>query len=108
MKQIEARELARKLAAKEPVCLIDVRQPWEHEIAALPNSQLIPLPELLNRHGEIQPAIGALVVLYCHHGIRSISAAALLERLGIPETASLVGGIDAWSREVDPHVPTYD
>ena len=105
VRQISVQQLADRLAAGEPVCLIDVRQPWEHETAALPGSQLIPLDQLATRVGEVRPE-GAPVVVYCHHGIRSLSAAALLEHLGL-RASSLAGGIDAWSLHVDPRVPRY-
>ena len=77
--QIDVRELQRKLADGAPVHLLDVRQAWEHAIAALPGSQLVPLHELPGRVGEVQPASGALLVVYCHHGVRSLSAAHFLE-----------------------------
>ncbi|MDC0743526.1 rhodanese-like domain-containing protein [Polyangium mundeleinium] len=105
--QISPRELADVIAAGKPVYLIDVRKPWEHERSALPGSLLVPLDELTERADEIEPPPGALVVAYCHHGVRSLSAAALLDRLGLPGVASLRGGIDAWSREIDPSIPRY-
>ncbi|MDI1451273.1 rhodanese-like domain-containing protein [Polyangium sp. 6x1] len=105
--QLSPRELADAIAAGKPVYLIDVRKPWEHERAALPGSLLVPLDELTERVDEIEPPPGALVVAYCHHGVRSLSAAALLDRLGLPGVASLRGGIDAWSREIDPSIPRY-
>jgi rhodanese-related sulfurtransferase len=107
VRQIRPTELAAKLRAEEPVWLLDVRQPWEHETAALPGSTLIPLGELPLRLDEVQPPAGAQVVVYCHHGIRSLSGAAILAQAGFPEAASLAGGIDAWSQEVDPAVPRY-
>ncbi|MFN4257903.1 MAG: rhodanese-like domain-containing protein [Gemmataceae bacterium] len=107
VRQIEAQELSRRLADQEPTWLLDVRQAWEHQMAALPNSQLIPLNELIHRYREIQAPAGALIVTYCHHGIRSLSAAALLDQLGFPHVASLAGGIDAWSCVVDTRVPRY-
>ena len=107
VRQIQVRELAAKMAAGEPVYLLDVRQPWEHETAALPGSVLIPLDELVTRAGEVRPPEEALVVVYCHHGIRSLSGAALLEQMGIANPLSLAGGIDAWSNHVDPRVPRY-
>ena len=55
---------------------------------------------------EVQPPPGATVVVYCHHGIRSLSGAAILEAAGIA-AASLKGGIDLWSRVIDPRVPRY-
>ena len=105
--QITPRQLADKLAAGEPVYLLDVRQPEEHAFAALPNSKFIPLGNLAARAADVDPPAGALVVVYCHHGIRSLSGAALLERAGIGPAASLAGGIDAWSRLIDPKVPRY-
>jgi rhodanese-related sulfurtransferase len=107
VQQIHIRELAEKLAAGEPVYLLDVRQPWEHDTAALPGSVLIPLHELPSRHEEIQPPPGSLIVVYCHHGIRSLSGAAFLEQAGITPVVSLAGGIDAWSLHVDPRVGRY-
>jgi rhodanese-related sulfurtransferase len=105
--QISVQELESKLASGAPVYLIDVRQAWEHATVALPNSVWIPLDELLAGRDDIRPPAGALVVAYCHHGIRSLSAAGLLHRLGIRPVASLAGGIDAWAREIDPRVPRY-
>jgi rhodanese-related sulfurtransferase len=107
IQQIDTSDLAEKLAHGEPVHLLDVREPWEHERAALPKSQLIPLKELLYRVEEIQVPEATLIVVYCHHGIRSLSAAALLGQSGFSNVASLRGGIDAWSIEIDPRVPRY-
>ena len=107
IRQITVQELAALLAADEPIQLLDVRQPWEHELAALPNSQLIPLDQLSRRAGEVHPPENAVVVVYCHHGIRSLFGAAILQRLGIDNVASLAGGIDAWSLHIDPQTPRY-
>jgi rhodanese-related sulfurtransferase len=107
VRQIRVQELAQKVADGKPVYLVDVRQPWEHEIVALPNSVLIPLGELPARTNEVQPPVGSLVVVYCHHGIRSMSGAALLERGGLTNVVSLAGGIDAWAEEVDPGLARY-
>ena len=107
IQQIHPRELAAKRKAGEAVHLLDVRQQWEHETAALPDSQLIPLDQLMARAAEIQPPEGALLVVYCHHGIRSLSAAAFLQQEGLANVASLAGGIDAWSQQIDPAVPRY-
>jgi adenylyltransferase/sulfurtransferase len=105
--QLSVRDLARRLANDNPTYLVDVRQPWEHETAALPGSVLIPLNELADRAGEVRPPDGALVVVYCHHGVRSLRGAALLQHLGHAHVASLAGGIEAWSCEVDPGMPRY-
>jgi adenylyltransferase/sulfurtransferase len=105
--QITPHDLATKMANDLPVYLLDVRQPAEHEIAALPGSVLIPLNELAMRVAEVQPEPGALLVVYCHHGMRSLSGAALLQRLGYENVVSLAGGIDAWACTVDPGIPRY-
>lgn len=103
--QIQPTELKALLDTGRPVLLLDVRQPEEHAFCALPDSTLIPLGELIGRIEDVQPD-GALVVVYCHHGIRSLTGAAILQRAGI-EAASLAGGIDRWSLTVDPAVPRY-
>ncbi len=107
IRQIDVQQLAGLLAKGDPIHLVDVRQTWEHETVALPGSQLIPLDQLSFRAGEIQPGENSLVIVYCHHGIRSQSAAALLQHLGFANVASLAGGIDAWSLHIDPSVPRY-
>ena len=88
----------------DDVTLIDVREPWEAEIARLPGSVLLPL-------GSLEEVLDAIdrskpVVVYCHAGIRSASAVATLGTHGIP-ARSLVGGIDAWSRRIDPTMARY-
>ena len=105
--EIHPQQLADKLRAGEPVYLLDVRQPEEHAIAALPDSTLIPLGDLSARLAEVRPPSGALVVVYCHHGVRSLHGAAFLRQNGFSPVASLAGGIDAWSGLIDPAVPRY-
>jgi adenylyltransferase/sulfurtransferase len=105
--QVSVQELARMRAEGAPVWLLDVRQPWERDLAVLADSHFIPLGELPARLAEVDPPDGALVVVYCHHGIRSLSGAALLAQHGHANVASLAGGIDSWSLLVDPAVPRY-
>lgn len=103
--QIQPADLKALLDSGQPVLLLDVRQPEEHAFCALPGSMLIPLGELMARVGEVEPE-GATVVVYCHHGVRSLSGATILARAGVA-SASLAGGIDRWSLAVDPNVPRY-
>jgi len=91
----------------ESIYLVDVRQQWEHDLVRLPDDVLVPLDQLADRADEITPPDGALVVTYCHHGIRSLNAAAILQQLGHSNVASLAGGIDAWSQLIDPSVARY-
>lgn len=104
---VRPQELADWLSAKQPVYLLDVRLPVEHEFVAFPESVLVPVQELPDRVGEIQPAGEAKLVVYCHHGIRSWHAAVFLEQQGFQNVYSLEGGIDAWSVEVDAKVRRY-
>ena len=109
IRQITVEELAGMRAAGAPVYLVDVRQPWENETAALPDGVLIPLQELPERWSEVAAAApaGALIVAYCHHGVRSLSAAAILAGNGVSPVASLAGGIDAWCLRIDPALRRY-
>ena len=106
-REISVDDLARKLERGEEPLLVDVRQPWEHELARLPGSLLLPLGELPSRTAEVRPGPGQLVVCYCHHGVRSLGAADFLSRSGLAGVVSLAGGIDAWSLQIDSSVPRY-
>jgi rhodanese-related sulfurtransferase len=103
--EIPVDELARRRAAPDAVALLDVRDPWEVEICQLPGSINIPLAQLPGRLDAL-PRDGMLVVL-CHHGMRSQQAAHWLRANGIPNAVNLTGGIDAWARLVDPAMRTY-
>ena len=107
VRRLSPHELKALLSAGAPLTLIDVRQPEEYALARIEGATLIPLMELPVRAGEIQPEDGAPVVLYCHHGIRSLKAAYFLAQSGLDNVANLDGGIEAWSLTVDPTVPRY-
>ena len=102
--EITVEELSAKLASGAPVHLLDVREPEEFALTQLEGAQLIPLGELQARADEIPAEVE--VVVYCHHGIRSLQAVGLLRAQG-RAAMSLKGGIDAWSRRIDPSVPRY-
>jgi rhodanese-related sulfurtransferase len=87
------------------VVLLDVRMPEEIEIASLPGSVNIPLNELPARMAELNPR--APIAVLCHHGVRSEMAGRMLERNGYTDVAHLIGGIDAWSQDIDSQVPRY-
>ena len=96
---------AKARLASGRVTLLDVREPLEYELVHLEGSQLIPLGELPGRLAEIDPR--APVIVYCHHGRRSLEAARLLRAAGFHEALSLAGGIEAWACELDPALPRY-
>lgn len=93
------------LAARPGVVVLDVRMPDEFEFARLPGAVLVPLPELPQRVSELNPEHP--IAIYCHHGVRSERAGRLLESRGFADVSHLVGGIDAWSEEIDPSIPRY-
>jgi rhodanese-related sulfurtransferase len=103
--EITVEALNDMLSAGAAMQLVDVRDDWELAIAALPGALHIPLPQLpasLEALDSARP-----VVLLCHHGMRSLQAAIWLRQQGYDQATSVAGGIDAWSRQIDPSVPTY-
>ena len=100
-------ELAEKLRAPKPPRLLDVRQPEEHAFVALPDSTLIPLGELSAHLDDLEAWKDDEVVVYCHHGIRSAQAVAILRGSGFANVHNLSGGIERWASEVDPSLPRY-
>jgi rhodanese-related sulfurtransferase len=98
-------EFLRRKASGELWQLLDVREPWEIATAALDGTINIPLGELPARHTELDSAKPVAVI--CHTGGRSARAAGFLASRGFPAVANIAGGIEAWSRDVDPSVPRY-
>ena len=104
MRNLSPQEL-KSLLDQGQTRLLDVRQAEELEIAHIEGALHIPLNELPNRLGELDPA--QAIVAMCHHGVRSEMAGRVLERNGFAQVAHLSGGIDAWSQAVDPSIPRY-
>lgn len=105
IRQITPAQLASRL--DEPgIQVVDVREAFEHEFCRIADGRLIPLRTLLGG-GEAQLDPNRDVVVYCHHGGRSMQAALYLQRRGFDSVLNLAGGIEAWSLEVDPSVPRY-
>jgi molybdopterin/thiamine biosynthesis adenylyltransferase/rhodanese-related sulfurtransferase len=103
--EISVQALKAKLDAAEPILLIDVREPVEHDIARMPHSKLIPLRELSDRIDEVDRT--KEIVTFCHKGVRSILAVDLLQDAGFTNVRSLAGGIDAWATTIDPAMARY-
>jgi rhodanese-related sulfurtransferase len=86
--------------------LIDVREPWEYATASIQGSLLMPMGDVPSRaHQELDPDDRLLIL--CHHGARSLSVTSWLRQQGFESAQSVAGGIEAWSREVDPGIPRY-
>lgn len=106
MQEISATELKNRLDAGEEIQIIDVRQPDEYAFAKIEGTKLIPLGEVLNRMNEIDDSMETVV--HCKMGGRSAKAIEALQRAGFKGTLiNLVGGITAWSNEVDHKIPKY-
>lgn len=90
---------------RDELVVLDVRSPMELQICRLPSAEWIPLPELPARWQELEP--GRPTVVHCHHGPRAVQAVQFLRTQGFDKVWNLTGGIDAWSREIDPSVPRY-
>lgn len=102
---LEPTELRRRLDAGEELVLLDVREEDEWELCRIEGSVWIPMGELSVRHVELDPDRPLVVV--CHHGVRSAHAAMALEHLGFDCLYNLSGGVERWSRDVDPGMPRY-
>jgi rhodanese-related sulfurtransferase len=107
MKTISAPTLAQWLQDQDrpPPRLLDVREPWEHQICHIHGSKLVPMRTLPERLEELDPRDP--VVCICHHGARSANVAMWLARQGFADVYNLSGGVDAWARQVDPSMATY-
>jgi len=101
---ITPRELKERLDAGGRPELLDVREPWEFDLARIDGSKLIPLSDLPERFTELDPAAETVVI--CHHGARSAYATRALQRSGFRKVLNLEGGLDAFA-EVDESVSRY-
>ncbi|MDX1631255.1 MAG: molybdopterin-synthase adenylyltransferase MoeB [Thermoanaerobaculia bacterium] len=105
--RITVEELARWREEGRELDLLDVREPFEHRIAALEGAELVPMGRLPDRMEELEADSDRPLVVYCHHGIRSARAVEYLRSQGCERAVNLAEGIDAWSRRIDPEVPRY-
>jgi rhodanese-related sulfurtransferase len=104
--EINVAEVAQLRGTSQAITLLDVREPWEIATASIDGSLNIPMGELPARaNNALDP--DAHIVVLCHHGARSLSVTAWLRREGFEKAQSMAGGIDQWSREIDPKVPMY-
>lgn len=106
--EITTQDLKQLLASANPnsPIVLDVREPWEHQVALIEGSTLMPMGDVPSRaFQELDPE--AHIVTVCHHGVRSMNVAVWLRNQGFENSQSLRGGIDAWSAEIDPTVPRY-
>ncbi len=104
--EVTPSEVKQKLASSEPPMLLDVREPAELQAAQIDGAVHIPMGEIpMRANQELDP--DAHIVVVCHHGVRSLNVTNWLRQQGFEKVQSMRGGIERWSREVDPKVPLY-
>ncbi|MEM8736936.1 MAG: rhodanese-like domain-containing protein [Planctomycetota bacterium] len=105
--EVTPRQVKRALDAGGPMVLLDVREPAELGLAAIAEAVVFPMSEIKSRLVELDQYAEDRVVVVCHHGARSMQVAAFLRQQGFEEVHSMAGGIDLWSRDIDPEVARY-
>ena len=103
--EITPREVKSMMERGDKFLFVDVREKWEFETSWIEGAVLVPTREIPSNLAKFEEADN--IVLFCHHGIRSLDAAAWLRSQEIPGAKSMAGGIDRWSAEIDPNVPRY-
>jgi rhodanese-related sulfurtransferase len=105
IKTVSVSELCRLLQQPTPPLLLDVREPDEWQFCRIAGAVHLPMSQLAQRLGELDPTRPTVVC--CHHGVRSRRVAEILLANGFTNVANLSGGIDAWAVQIDPRVPRY-
>jgi rhodanese-related sulfurtransferase len=101
-------EVKRRMDAGEKIALIDVREPFEYQQARIEQGELIPMASVPASLQQLEAKSDeSPLIIYCHHGVRSLQVTYWLRGQGIENCQSMSGGIDRWSLEVDPAVPRY-
>jgi len=103
--EITPEDVRAKLVVGETLTLLDVREPWEVAIATIEGAKEIAMGEVPRRVDELDRETP--LVIYCHHGVRSLKVAYWLRQNGFEKAQSMSGGIDAWSRVIDGTVGRY-
>jgi rhodanese-related sulfurtransferase len=103
--EITPQELRQRQERNEELTLLDVREPWERQAASIAGSQHIPMADIPSRLQELDP--DQHIVVYCHHGVRSLTVTDWLRKQGYEKVQSLSGGINQWSLWIDPTIPRY-
>ena len=106
--EITPQEVHQRVVAGEKIILIDVREPSEFAIAHISGAELIPMRQVPAELSRLEgQADVATLIVYCHHGVRSLNVVNWLRQQGGDACQSMAGGIDRWSLEIDPNVPRY-
>ncbi len=105
--EISVQDVSQRLNQRQEMLLLDCREQHEYDVARIEDGVLIPMNEIPDRVSEIESFRDKPIVVFCHGGVRSLRVTHWLREQGFANSQSMAGGIDAWSREIDPAVPTY-
>lgn len=106
--EITPQQVQERIKGGETFCLIDVREQWEFQTAAIAGANLVPMASVPSRIQELEAqADNSPLLVICHHGVRSLNVVHWLRQQGLENCTSLCGGIDQWSREIDASIPRY-
>jgi len=106
--EITPQEVHQRVVAGEKIILVDVREPSEFSVAHIAGAELIPMRQVPAELSRLEgQADVATLIVYCHHGVRSLNVVNWLRQQGVDACQSMAGGIDRWSLEIDPNVPRY-
>ena len=106
--EVTPQQVKQRLASGEKLFLIDVREPSEHQTASIKDTQLIPMRTVPANLQQLEAMSDeAPLIVFCHHGVRSLQVVQWLREQGIENCQSMSGGIDRWSYEIDSTVPRY-
>jgi rhodanese-related sulfurtransferase len=106
--EISPQDVQRRIDAGERLVLIDVREPEEFALTRIEGATLIPMRSIPASLQELEAkADENTLIVFCHHGVRSLNVVSWLRNQGVPACQSMAGGIDAWSAVVDSSVPRY-
>ena len=106
--EITPQDVQLRIAAGEKLLLIDVREPAEFQVARILGAELIPMRTVPAQLQHLEAAADdATLIVYCHHGVRSLNVVSWLREQGVTGCQSMAGGIDRWSLQIDPSVPRY-
>jgi rhodanese-related sulfurtransferase len=105
--EIDVAAVKQKLDAGDDFLFVDCREAKEHATANIAAAKLVPMGEIADRLGELEPHKERPLVVHCHHGGRSLRVARWLREQGFTQAQSMAGGIDTWSQQIDSAVPRY-
>lgn len=106
--EVTPEEVEERRKSGENLCLVDVREEQEWNICRIEGANLVPMNTVPSRLQELEAqADSTPLIVYCHHGVRSLNVVHWLRRNGVENCQSMAGGIDRWSVRIDPALPRY-